>query len=407
LNARQDGRKLAHGALPRVRVLRIMQWSHRWSSLICTIFLLILCVTGLPLIFKDEIGRLTGDPESHAVTNDSRRVSLDQLVAVARSRYPGEVIASMFMDDDAPQIFVTMAPSFAAMKDDVQKIHFIRFDAHTGEVLQRSEQSRRQGVNVVGFARGLHENLFAGFPGEMFLAFMALLFVIAIGTGVALYGPYTRKAPFGTMRRARARRTYWFDLHNLLGIATLAWATVVGVTGIMNEMSTPLFEAWKKRDLAAALAPYRHHPPITNTNLAPLDGAVQTAEAAMDGAAVRRIVFPGANNGCPYHYLLWGYWTKPLTRELSNPALVDARSGQLSAVVPAPWYLSALQLSRPLHFGDYGGMPLKIIWALLDLVTIVVLGSGLYLWIARPRRERAAAAREGLHGASPVMEPAE
>jgi len=36
-----------------------------------------------------------------------------------------------------------------------------------------------------------------------------------------------------------------------------------------------------------------------------------------------------------------------------------------------------------LHFGDYGGLPLKIIWALLDLVTITVLGSGLYLWLRR------------------------
>ncbi len=48
-----------------------------------------------------------------------------------------------------------------------------------------------------------------------------------------------------------------------------------------------------------------------------------------------------------------------------------------------PWYLRTLEVARPLHFGDYGGLPLKIIWALLDLVTIAVLGSGLYLWLAR------------------------
>ena len=45
-----------------------------------------------------------------------------------------------------------------------------------------------------------------------------------------------------------------------------------------------------------------------------------------------------------------------------------------------PWYAKILLLSQPLHFGDYGGLPLKIIWAILDLMTIVVLGSGLYLW---------------------------
>jgi uncharacterized iron-regulated membrane protein len=48
-------------------------------------------------------------------------------------------------------------------------------------------------------------------------------------------------------------------------------------------------------------------------------------------------------------------------------------------------YLKALLHPQPLHFGDYGGMPLKIIWALLDMLTIVVIGSGLYVWWAGRR----------------------
>lgn len=48
-----------------------------------------------------------------------------------------------------------------------------------------------------------------------------------------------------------------------------------------------------------------------------------------------------------------------------------------------PWYVTALLVSQPLHFGDYGGLPMKFIWAALDIATIVVLGSGLYLWVKR------------------------
>jgi uncharacterized iron-regulated membrane protein len=54
-----------------------------------------------------------------------------------------------------------------------------------------------------------------------------------------------------------------------------------------------------------------------------------------------------------------------------------------------PWYTKALSLSRPLHFGDYGGLLLKLVWLVLDLVTIIVLASGLYLWLTKresPRR---------------------
>ncbi|MBU1459972.1 MAG: PepSY domain-containing protein, partial [Gammaproteobacteria bacterium] len=44
-----------------------------------------------------------------------------------------------------------------------------------------------------------------------------------------------------------------------------------------------------------------------------------------------------------------------------------------------------LGLSQPLHFGDYGGRPMQILWAVLDVLTIIVLGSGLYLWWVRRR----------------------
>jgi uncharacterized iron-regulated membrane protein len=33
-------------------------------------------------------------------------------------------------------------------------------------------------------------------------------------------------------------------------------------------------------------------------------------------------------------------------------------------------------------------MPLKIIWALLDMLTIAVIGSGLYLWFVKWRKTR-------------------
>jgi uncharacterized iron-regulated membrane protein len=36
---------------------------------------------------------------------------------------------------------------------------------------------------------------------------------------------------------------------------------------------------------------------------------------------------------------------------------------------------------------------MKLLWTLLDLATIVVLGSGLYLWLRRAPRERGEVAR--------------
>ena len=57
----------------------------------------------------------------------------------------------------------------------------------------------------------------------------------------------------------------------------------------------------------------------------------------------------------------------------------------MDAVRPMPWYMKALLLAQPLHFGDYGGMPMKLLWAALDLLTIGVLVTGLRLWLGRGR----------------------
>jgi len=73
----------------------------------------------------------------------------------------------------------------------------------------------------------------------------------------------------------------------------------------------------------------------------------------------------------------------PLTSRLMQPVLINATTGAFADTRVMPWYVQTLLLSQPLHFGDYGGMPLKIVWAVLDILTIVVLWSGLYLWFAR------------------------
>jgi uncharacterized iron-regulated membrane protein len=93
--------------------------------------------------------------------------------------------------------------------------------------------------------------------------------------------------------------------------------------------------------------------------------------------------YPNADLDTPRHFVVWTKGNTPLTSKLFTPALVEASSGKITAIAHLPWYLKALEVSRPLHFGDYGGLPLKIIWVLLDLITIAVLGSGLYLWWAR------------------------
>ncbi|MFN3389277.1 MAG: PepSY-associated TM helix domain-containing protein [Allosphingosinicella sp.] len=244
------------------------------------------------------------------------------------------------------------------------------------------------------FILTLHVDMFMGLPGKLFLGFMGLLFVAALVSGVVLYAPFMRRLEFGTVRASRSRRTKWLDYHNLLGVAVLAWTAVVGVTGVINTLDDVLFRTWQMRDLAAMTAAYEGQPALPPERYGSLDRAMAAAQAARPGANPQFIAFPGGAFSSDHHYAVFLQGGTPLTEHLLTPALIDAETSELTDVRPLPWYLSALQLSRPLHFGDYGGLPLKILWALLDLFTIVVLGSGLYLWLGRRRAPLEARVRE-------------
>lgn len=350
---------------------------HKWTSLVCTLFLLMLCITGLPLIFHEEIDHFfEEETQAPPMPAGTPQASLDRIVDAALSERPDAVIRFMFWDNEEhPNMsFVSMAKSMDAPPDEFISLVI---DSRTAALLDAPEPDR--GFMYIMFK--LHVDLFAGLPGMLFLGFMGLLFVVAIISGLVLYAPFMRKLDFGTVRRQRSSRLKWLDLHNLLGAVTLVWALVVGLTGSINTLSQIVVGYWQQDQLAAMAADYQDRP--APQQLGSLQAAVNTANAAVQDMHLSFIAWPGSQFSSKHHYAIFYKGDTPLTSRLLQPVLVDAQDGELLPPQPTPWYVTTLLLSQPLHFGDYGGMPLKIIWALLDLATIVVLGSGLYLWLGR------------------------
>lgn len=350
---------------------------HKWTSLISTVFLLMLCITGLPLIFYHEIDEITGNaievPQEVAVAGPA---DLDRVVAAGLAEHKGDVALYLGFDDHEPIIYLTTAPTSDAAPDEAR---FLAFDARTGDLLATPKFTE----GVMYFLFRLHVDMFTGLPGELFLGAMGLLLAISIVSGVVVYGPFMRKLEFGTVRKRRSTRVKWLDLHNLLGIVTIVWVMVVGLTGVINTLATPIRALWQMGQLAEMTAPYASAPPLVR--LGSVDAAVGTTKAAAPDMVPSFVAFPGTPFSSQHHYAVFMTGNTPLTSKLLTPALIDAETGTLTDMREMPWYVQALFISQPLHFGDYGGLPLKIVWALLDLVTIIVLGSGIYLWLGRRR----------------------
>jgi uncharacterized iron-regulated membrane protein len=346
--------------------------------------MLLVCVTGLPLIFNHEIQHwLHADLEPKDMPAATPKASLDRVLAAARAAEPGQVVQFIAADPDDERLWFATLGATATAEENLRNV---MIDSRTAQVIGKPKFD--EGFMYVMLQ--LHVNLFAGLPGTLFLGAMGLLLVVAIISGLVLYAPFMQKIAFGTVRREYSQRVKWLDMHNLLGIVTLTWALVVSVTGVINTLAQPLLKLWQYTEVVDMIAPYKNMSPPTT--FASVQASMSAAQAAEPTMSVFFVAFPGTSFSSEHHYAVFMRGNTPLTKRLFKPVLVDAQTAKVTDSREMPWYMTALFVSQPLHFGDYGGVPMKIIWALLDVLTIIVLGSGLYLWVKR---------RKQVHGEAP------
>jgi uncharacterized iron-regulated membrane protein len=189
--------------------------------LFCTLFLFVICLTGLPLVFEDEIeAAFPGVGQPAVVPPGAPLANLDAIVATAKSRYPGQAIRFVFPDDDTPVVTVVLASSPDAP---LTHAHNIVFDAHTGKILRDLTHPGETGVApLMSALLQIHSQLFLGLLGELFLSLIGLSFLAAIvrhrplcaiRAACALRHRETRR--FQTIALARSAQCAWYRFNRL------------------------------------------------------------------------------------------------------------------------------------------------------------------------------------------------
>src|SRR5262249_53742031 len=155
---------------------------HKWTSLVCTLFLLLLCVTGLPLIFHEEIDRALGQraaPDPAAAAS-MPSLSLDRLIEIARKERPDEAVRFATAVPGEPLWNMEMGPSVASRKLSA----IVTVDARTGRIMRVGDRVRSPAMQ---FIKDLHTELLMDQSGMLFLGAMGLCFVASIVSGVVVY----------------------------------------------------------------------------------------------------------------------------------------------------------------------------------------------------------------------------
>ena len=191
----------------KARTVRIWSVVHTWSSLISTLFLLLLCITGLPLIFHHEIDELLGyDAKPEIAQPGAVKRSIDEIARTALANDPGRVLQYILWDKDEPNTVIAFTNNKVDGDPDAATLR--AYDANTAKPL-----GSVGGGPMLIFLK-LHVDMFAGQPGKLFLGAMGFLFLVAIISGVVLYWPLRDAEAWHA--EDKSRRIAWFDWQYLL-----------------------------------------------------------------------------------------------------------------------------------------------------------------------------------------------
>ena len=351
---------------------------HLWLSLTFAAVILIACVTGAALVYRHEIDR-TLNPALYKVTPGD--VGWDAVWRAVADRYPSTEGALIRGPVDRVVYQVEIG-------DDLLPFA-VHVDPGTGQILG----GRYPAQSLAGWLFLLHFNLFAGEPGHTIVGATGLALVVITLSGVWLWWPTIRRFAFGF--RIRWTRPFFvvnYDLHRVIGILSLPLVFVVSLTGAILIfydvggrlvhalfLTTPAGEEPPRVSDVADEEPSRS--PLT------LDQAATVAVRLAPGARASSMYVPGAV-------------TEPVKIWLRTPgdirpnvgswhAWIDPASGEIvSAMVPANTSAAAHADETwviALHYGTFGGAPVRAVYAVAGVVPVVLLVTGVAHWWLRRR----------------------
>jgi len=341
---------------------------HVYLGLFIAIHVAIFSISGLILLFKDEIQKNEKSQKSPLVHHEKIAKQFEAIQLDLLKNDPQDRILALFPDDENQNlIHVRLGIDGATQLRGARKL---MYDLVT---TQKLNEKPITDPHFFDLTLELHRELFLGSKGKLYIGFVGLLYAILLITGFLIYGNFMRGRSFGEIRHRPLVK--WMDWHKFIGVITFGWTLIVALSGVFLAFNGVLIKLFQKQSLKTLTESY-HGFDSSSQIKASLASVIDSALSARPDFMISYISFPNTEFGIPGHYLLLMNGTSRFAERLSELVVVNEVTGSLTKVIELPLYLKLVLLSEPLHFGDYGGLALKIIWALFTLCSLIVAGLG-------------------------------
>lgn len=341
---------------------------HHWCGLIAGIFLLVISLTGSILVFHHDIDHAFYAKLS-TLKQPANAVHIDRSFEQVRQAHPNSEIR-------VPELAATPkeALKYEVREGKTRKWYFMH--PETGQQLGVVDRADQRLVHVL---LELHYTFLSGTIGKILVLLCGLALLTLTISGFVLYRKSIVKVlAFRQKLSFKNRRSLYSSLHRVVGVWSLVFNLLICVTGTwisfgivqhaLSETGAMVTTPQAAVSVDEVLAEVKRNHPDFNIHFLRFP----------KGEAGKLSVL-GRMNTDPAFYSVY---YSGLQADLQTGEL-----GELSMLREQPFWTRMTTLLTPLHFGDYGGLGIKLLYSFFGLMPGLLSVSGFVIWMSRGKKE--------------------
>lgn len=350
---------------------------HSWLGLISGIFLLLLGLSGSSLVFLKEI--------DHAINADllqvkplGKAMGLDTLYRKIGKEHPN-LAGIAWLNPDAS---ANEAYEFRLYQNDgklsTYDLGMISINPYSGETL-REGNLKNLNPSVMYWILQFHWSFQLGIPGLLLATLFGITMLLSCATGAIIYRKHIWKV---LTFRAQLKWTNWrtisSSLHRVVGVWALLFNVLIFFTGFwMNKFSLDP-DYWKKQTILS---------PVNTLSKQSIDDMLWKAKKSMPELRIKSVYLPTQ----PGKYFKVSGTIKDQSAffDTGNSISIDQANGAVISILRLAdktiWEkVEATFFS--IHVGNFGGVPIKILYVIIGLLPGLLSISGAVLWWRKVRK---------------------
>lgn len=359
--------------------------THTVSGIVISVALYIIFFAGAFSLFKEDIavwqeGKTISNTERKDINFDRIFKNLDE-----KHELTGRDLQINFGESDKIYVFLYASKDSLA-SEKAKTTEYFSVDIHSSDTKEYTEY-----YNLGEFLYRLH--FFAQLPyiGIYLAGFVSLFFLFAIVTGVIVHWKKII-SNFYTFNPKIALKRVWADAHTALGIIGLPFQFMFAVTGayfclsLLVLIPANILYGGDQNKLMEDVRPERkvyEWIKKSDKETPSFNAFAQKAANKWENFHLTRS-FVRNYGGTNMKYVINGE-LKDNTRFIGTGRIIfDAHSGIIEAEKKPNDDVYSENIQRVigrLHFADFGGVPIKIIYFILALITCFVIVTGVLVYV--------------------------